>query len=72
MRLKLDYSYDPEANAVYMRVSDRKPADCVVTEEGINLDVTADGELTGIEILNVSKVAPALIPESAAADTAAE
>ncbi len=72
MKLTLDYSYDAEADAIFMKISKRKPDDCIVTDEGINLDVTSDGELTGIEILNVSKVAPALLPKSAAAGTAAE
>ena len=72
MKTTIEYSYDPEADAIFMKVSPRKPDDTLATEEGVNLDFTDEGELTGIEILNVSKVAPALIPASAATDTAAE
>ncbi len=51
-------SYDKEVDAAYIRLSDRKPSGVIEISEGVNLDVTDQGEITGIEILDASKKFP--------------
>lgn len=48
-------SYDQEADAVYIEISDKQPEGVIEVKEGINLDVTSDGEIVGIELLNAEK-----------------
>ena len=45
-------TYDQEADAVYIEISDKKPEGVIEVKEGINLDITSDGEIVGIELLN--------------------
>lgn len=47
--------YDDTVDAVYLKLSDRKPDGVIELAEGINLDTTGDGKLAGIEILKASK-----------------
>lgn len=47
--------YDDAVDAVYLKLSDRKPNGVVEIAEGINLDTTNDGKLAGIEILKASQ-----------------
>ncbi len=47
--------YDKEADALYLKLSDQTPDGVIEIEEGINIDTTSDGKLTGIEILNASR-----------------
>ncbi len=47
--------YDSEVDALYIRFNDLKPEGVVEVEEGVNLDVTKDGKIVGIEILNASE-----------------
>ncbi len=47
--------YDDEVDALYLKLSDKKPEGVVEIAEGINLDTTSDGKLAGIEILKASK-----------------
>jgi uncharacterized protein YuzE len=47
--------YDDAVDAVYIKLSDRKPEGVVEIAEGINLDTTSDGKLAGIEILKASQ-----------------
>jgi uncharacterized protein YuzE len=51
-------SYDKEVDAAYIKLSDLKPSGVVEMAEGVNLDVTSQGEITGIEILDASKKFP--------------
>jgi len=51
-------SYDSEVDAAYIKLSDSKPSGVVEMTEGVNLDVTEKGEITGIEILDASKKFP--------------
>jgi len=46
--------YDKEIDALYLTLSDQEPDGVVEIAEGINLDTTDDGKLTGIEILKAS------------------
>jgi len=47
--------YDEEIDALYLKLSDQNPDGVIEIEEGINIDTTADGKLTGIEILKASQ-----------------
>ena len=47
--------YDEEVDALYLRLGDQSPDGVIEIAEGINVDTTAEGKLTGIEILKASK-----------------
>ena len=47
--------YDEEIDALYIKLSDQNPDGVIEITEGVNIDTTADGKLTGIEILKASK-----------------
>ncbi len=51
-------SYDKEVDAAYIKLSDSEPTGVVEMAEGVNLDVTEKGEITGIEILAASEKFP--------------
>ncbi len=48
-------TYDQEADAVYIKLSDSKPEGVIEVKEGVNLDITPDGIIVGIEILNATQ-----------------
>ena len=50
--------YDDQVDAAYLRLSDREPDGVVEAAEGVNLDVTSDNQIVGIEILNASHRLP--------------
>ncbi len=52
---KMKVHYDVEIDALYLKLSDLNPDGVIEITEGINIDTTADGKLTGIEILKASK-----------------
>jgi uncharacterized protein YuzE len=47
--------YDEEIDALYLKLSDEKPDGVIEITEGVNIDTTDDGKLTGIEILKASQ-----------------
>ena len=47
--------YDEEVDALYLKLGDQKPDGVIEIAEGVNIDTTDDGQLTGIEILKASK-----------------
>ena len=47
--------YDEEVDALYLSLGDQEPDGVIEIAEGINIDTTADGKLTGIEILKASQ-----------------
>ena len=47
--------YDEEIDALYLAFGDQKPNGVIEIAEGVNIDTTTDGKLTGIEILTASK-----------------
>ncbi len=47
--------YDEKVDALYIKLSDQNPDGVIEITEGINIDTTADGKLTGIEILKASR-----------------
>ncbi len=51
-------AYDKEVDAAYLRLSDEKPTGVVEISKGVNLDVTEDGKIIGIEILDAAKKFP--------------
>ena len=50
--------YDEKVDAAYLRLSEETPAGVVEVSEGVNLDLTEEGKIVGIEILNASKNFP--------------
>ncbi len=48
-------SYDKNADAVYIKLSELQPDGVGEISEGVNLDTTNDNKLVGIEILDASK-----------------
>ena len=47
--------YDKEVDALYIKMGDQEPDGVIEITDGINIDSTTDGKLTGIEILQASK-----------------
>jgi uncharacterized protein YuzE len=48
-------TYDREVDAVYLSLSHLKPQGVIEVAEGINIDVTDDGKVVGIELLDASE-----------------
>jgi uncharacterized protein YuzE len=46
--------YDDEIDALYLSLGDQEPDGVIEIEDGVNLDTTSDGKITGIEILRAS------------------
>lgn len=46
--------YDKEVDALYIELSNQKPDGVIEIAEGVNIDTTTDGKLSGIEIINAS------------------
>ncbi len=46
--------YDDEVDALYLSLGDQEPDGVIEIAEGVNLDTTEDGKITGIEILRAS------------------
>ena len=46
-------SYDKEVDAIYLKLADLKPDGVIEVAEGINIDVTVDGKIVGIELLGI-------------------
>jgi uncharacterized protein YuzE len=47
--------YDKEVDALYLKLGDQEPEGVIEIAEGVNIDTTADGKFTGIEILMASQ-----------------
>jgi len=47
--------YDEKVDALYLKLGDQKPDGVIEIAEGVNIDTTIDGKLTGIEILKASQ-----------------
>ena len=48
-------SYDQEVDAIYLKILDLKPEGVIEVAEGINIDVTVDVKIVGIEFLEATK-----------------
>jgi uncharacterized protein YuzE len=55
MRRDMSATYDPEADAAYLRVGEGRIARTEEVAPGIVLDLTAEGGLVGIELIDVSR-----------------
>ena len=51
-------SYDKEVDALYIELSTQKPDGVIEIEEGINIDLTSDGYIVGIELIDATKKIP--------------
>ena len=47
--------YDESVDALYIKLGDQEPDGVIEITEGVNVDTTAEGKLTGIEILKASQ-----------------
>jgi uncharacterized protein YuzE len=47
--------YDPEVDALYLKLGDENPDGVMEMAEGVNIDTTSNGKITGIEILKASE-----------------
>lgn len=48
----LETTYDPEVKALYVRLlKDKRIAKTIVVKEGVNLDVSEDNKIIGLELL---------------------
>ncbi len=48
-------SYDKNVDALYFQFNDNSPDGVVEIRDEINLDISTDGKIIGIEILNASQ-----------------
>lgn len=48
-------SYDADVDAVYLELLKSEPEGVIEVAEGIHIDVTSDGRIVGIELLDASK-----------------
>ncbi len=48
--------YDNEVDALYLKLGEGKPEGVTEMAGGVNLDITRDGKLVGIEILEASHI----------------
>jgi len=53
--------YDPEADAMYIEVAAGDYHRTILTDSPVNLDVDAEGQVIGVEILNASEFLSPLI-----------
>ncbi len=51
-------SYDKEVDALYIEISTEKLDAVVEIEEGMNIDVSSNGTIVGIELIDASKKIP--------------
>ncbi|MEK6792420.1 MAG: DUF2283 domain-containing protein [Nanoarchaeota archaeon] len=57
-------TYDKEADAMYVELTDKKFSKCKEIDKNTILDLDEEGNVIGIEILFVSKRFPNKIPHS--------
>lgn len=48
-------TYDRDVDAVYLELLKVKPEGVIEVDEGINIDVTSDGRIVGIELLYATR-----------------
>ena len=48
-------TYDKEVDAVYIQLSVGQPEGVIEAADGINIDVSSDGKIVGIELLNATE-----------------
>lgn len=53
----MKFEYDPQADALYIRMASGKVAETEEVRPGLMLDYDENGKILGIEMLDVSKTA---------------
>jgi uncharacterized protein YuzE len=48
-------TYDKEVDAVYIQLSVGQPEGVIEVADGINIDVSSDGKIVGIDLLNATE-----------------
>ncbi len=51
-----DTTYDPEADALYIQLSDTRPVEAEEVAPNVMLDFDVEGRVVGIEVLTATKV----------------
>jgi uncharacterized protein YuzE len=51
----MNISYDQDVDALYIQLGEDEPEGVTEMAEGVNLDLTPDGKVVGLEILEASK-----------------
>lgn len=51
----MNIQYDPEVDALYVRLSERKIIESEEVQPGIVLDFDEEGKVVGVEVLNASR-----------------
>lgn len=64
----MDWRYDPEADAAYLKLEEAKVVESDETAQGVVVDYDADGRIVGIEVLNASRRLPRAVIHPAAAE----
>jgi uncharacterized protein YuzE len=62
--MSLSVQYDAAADAAFIEIAEGTSASTVIVSDDINVDLDVDGRLLSIEVLSVSRVAPALAVQS--------
>lgn len=61
------FDYDPEVDALYIRLNEVKIIESEEVQPGIILDFDENGKVAGVEVLNASKRNTAPVPARKAA-----
>ena len=48
-------TYDKDVNAVYIQLSLQQPEGVIEVADGINIDISSDGKIVGIELLDATE-----------------
>jgi len=51
----MEIYYEKEVDALYIKLSNKKPDGVIEIDEVVNLDTTEDGKIVGIEISDLFK-----------------
>ena len=51
----MNVSYDIEVDALYIRLGEEQPEGVTEISDGVNVDITREGRVIGIELLEASK-----------------
>lgn len=61
----MKFEFDPQADAVYLELTDADVDESKEVQPGIIMDYDAEGRIVGIEILYISKRAQLPLPKAA-------
>lgn len=63
----MKFEYDPEANAAYLQINEGEVADTREIADNLFVDLDADGQVLGVEILSLRAGGARLVKEKEAA-----